>query len=67
MRNGYNKHFLLRVLAVQNLYNEHKHDGVTVRHVFYKHIYPKFPMSYSTFYEYLAVNARCELRKLDGE
>lgn len=63
---GYNKrNLLIKILDVQTIYMEHSKRGATGKWIFNELIYPKFRISRATFYNYLATNARKELRELD--
>lgn len=62
---NYSKNYLLRAKAIQDLYSEHKKDGVTTMHVFRTYIRPRFFISVSAFYNYLSVPAARELKKLE--
>jgi len=44
---------LLRIKLVVELYKKHHHPDVSDRRIFLKYINPVYPMSLSTFYEYL--------------
>lgn len=63
----YSKNYLLRAKAIQDLYNEHKKEGVTTMHVFRTYIRPRFFISISAFYNYLSVPATRELKKLEAQ
>jgi len=63
---GYNKkNLLIKIIDVQNLYIKHANRGVTTKWIFDTIIYPKFRISRATFYNYLATNAKKELKDLD--
>ncbi len=66
---GYNKRNKLeRICEIQRITLEHTRRGVTQKWVYDNVIYPRFYISLSTFYEYLATPARRELgRLLDAE
>lgn len=59
---AYNNTNKLRlILDVQNVYNEYKVEGMSTIHVYRKHIAPRFYISLTTFYNYLATPAKREL------
>lgn len=61
------KNYLLKVLAVQEIYlAEKKHEGITNVWIYEKKIYPVFFISKPTFYKYLGVNAKKELADIEG-
>lgn len=60
------RNLLLRVIAVQEVYDKQKiHDGVTITWIYKTHIYPAFYISRSTFLKYLDMNAKKELRQIE--
>lgn len=63
----YSKNYLQRAKAIQDLYNEHKRDGVTTAYIFRTYIQPRFYISIATFYNYLSVPAIRELKKLEQQ
>jgi hypothetical protein len=60
-----NKNRLRRIKDIQELYLIHKKEGVSTRHVYKTYIYPVYKISMATLYNYLAVNARKELKQYD--
>ena len=63
---GYNRrNLLIKILEVQSIYLEHSKRGVTGKWIFNELIYPKYKISRATFYNYLATNAKKELKELD--
>lgn len=58
--------FLQKVLEVQNVFLEHKKEDVYTRTIYKTIIRPRFLISLSTFYSYMAINAKKELRKLES-
>lgn len=66
MKKRVHKNTLLKVLAVQEVYLEHKHEGVTNVYIFKKHIKPVFFISERTFYRYLGINAKKEIRQFEN-
>jgi len=61
------RNYLLRVLAVQRLYQAHKVEGMPDAFVFRKHIAPTFCIGERTFRNYMGINARKELKVLGVE
>jgi hypothetical protein len=51
--------------AVQEVYREHKKEGVTNIGIYRKYIKNQFFISEKTFYSLLTVNVNQELRKLE--
>lgn len=63
---GYNRRNILkRIIEVQNITLEYTKRGVTQKWVYENIIFPRFYLSPATYYNYLAVNAKAELRKLE--
>lgn len=64
---AYNRvNILNRIIDVQNITIEHTKRGVTQQWVFEHVIYPKYFISIGTYYNYLACNAKAELRKIEA-
>jgi hypothetical protein len=62
---AYNReNFLKGVLIVQDIYLQHSDSGLNNREIFKRYVNPSYPMTERTFYEYLAINARKELKEL---
>lgn len=62
---AYNReNFLKGVLIIQEIYLQHCDSGLSNREIFKRYINSSYPMSERTFYEYLALNARKELKEL---
>jgi hypothetical protein len=60
---AYNRrNILIRILHVQNIYQQYHDIGLTNETIFSKHILPVFFISRQTFYNYLNINAKKELR-----
>lgn len=59
------RNYLLKVKEVQCIYLEHQKNGATNEWIYLKVIYPRFLISRSTFYKYLGVNARKELKEME--
>lgn len=56
---------LLRILKIQEIYQEHKvHDGVRDTWIYKEKIYPLYFIAKSTFMKYLSLNAKRELSQL---
>ena len=65
---AYNRvNILNRIIDVQNITIEHTKRGVTQQWVFEHVIYPKYFISIGTYYNYLACNAKAELRKIETD
>lgn len=63
---GYNRRNILkRIIEVQNITLEHTKRGVSQKWVYEHVIFPRFFLSPATYYNYLAVNAKAELKKLE--
>lgn len=59
---------LLRIIAIQVLYLEHKtHEGVRDSWIYTEKIYPVYYISKSTFMKYMQTNAKKALTDLDAE
>lgn len=63
---GYNRRNILqRIIEIQNITLEHTKRGTSQKWVYENIIFPRFYLSSATYYNYLAVNAKAELRKLE--
>lgn len=63
---GYNRRNILkRIIEIQNITLEHTKRGATQKWVYENIIYPRFLISPATYNNYLAVNAKAELKKLE--
>lgn len=63
---GYNRRNILkRIIEVQNITLEHTKRGSTQKWVYENIIYPRFLISIATYNNYLAVNAKAELKRMD--
>lgn len=63
---AYNRRNLLnRVIKVQDVTLEHTKTGTSQQWVYNNIIFPTFAISIGTYYNYLACNAKAELKKLD--
>lgn len=58
------KNRLERIRDIQNLYLQYAEYGSTVNWIYQNIIYPRYRISRSTFYNYLAENAKLKLKKL---
>lgn len=62
---AYNRENLLkRIIEIQDIVIAHQKRGVTMVWTFDNIIHPRFFISYSTFNNYMATNARRELARL---
>lgn len=65
---AYNRrNFLTKVVRIQQITVEHTQRGVSQEWLFHNIIEPQFCISRATYYNYLAINARLELKKLNNE
>ena len=53
------------IRKVCDLYEANRRKENTVKDVFYKHIYPVYPIAYSTFYNYLSTPISAKERELE--
>lgn len=56
---------LRKILAIQTEYLKHKQEGISTRYVFNHYIRDKFYITERTFWRYLAINAKRELKLLE--
>lgn len=56
-----------RVLAVQDTYLLYKDSTTTARGVFFKHIEPIYNISERTFWRYLNIKAKGEIKRIEEE
>lgn len=64
---AYNKRNKLeRIVEIQNTVLEHKRRGATQLWVYQNIIYPQYRISYSCYNQYLAINAKRELERLNN-
>lgn len=64
---AYNRSNILnRIIDVQNITIEHTRRGVTQQWVYDHIIFPKYRISIGTYYNYLATNAKAELKKIEA-
>ena len=62
---GYNRrNLLLKIIAVQNITLEQKKKGATQEWIFQNIVSPRFFISRRTFYNWLAINAKKEIKTL---
>ncbi len=59
------KNRLQRIIDIQNIYLRYSQEGVTGEYIFTKYIQPIYRISRATFYNYLALNAKKELKDLN--
>lgn len=57
------KNILIRAIEVQNITLSHTAKGISQKWVYENVIYPRFFISRSTYYRYLAMPAKRELNK----
>lgn len=63
---AYNQRNLLkRVKEIQDIYLQHSQEGVTAVFIYDNYIEPRFHISQRTFENYLGINVKLELKKLD--
>ena len=61
------RNLLTRIVTVQELTLEHTRRGVTQEWVYANVVYPRYVISRRTYYNWLGINARGELRRLESE
>jgi len=62
---AYNKqNHLKKIIDIQNIYLEHNAKGVSGEFIYKRMISQVYKISRSTFYKYLAINAKKELKEL---
>lgn len=65
---GYNKiNYLKKIIEIQTITMEYKNKGTFQEWIYINVIAPRFYISRATFYNYLAINAKKELKKLETE
>jgi|BioPla2DNA2_1021312.scaffolds.fasta_scaffold24340_2 hypothetical protein len=62
-----NENRLKRIVEIQNIVLEHTKRGVSQKWVYENIIYPRFLISYSCFNDYLTINAKAELKRLQEQ
>ncbi|OGX23347.1 MAG: hypothetical protein A3K54_00080 [Omnitrophica WOR_2 bacterium RBG_13_44_8] len=55
--------YLERIVVIQNITLEYKEKGCSQEFIYRKMIKPNYNISRSTYYKYLAVAAKAELKK----
>jgi hypothetical protein len=60
------KNFLIKVIEVQESYTSKKTDYNTLVGIYREFIEPKYCISLGTLYNYLAIPAKAELKKLNN-
>ena len=58
------RNYLTRIVAIQNIVIDRKRRGVSQEWVFENEIRPTFRISRATFYNYLGINAKKELKEI---
>jgi hypothetical protein len=53
------------VIDVQELTLKLQDEGLSMKEIYWNHIYPKYVISESSFYAYLAENAKKKLKDMD--
>lgn len=59
------KNLLLKILDIQELVMKYQNDGYSQQWIYLNIIYPKYPISRATYYNYLNTNARKEIKELN--
>lgn len=59
------KNRLQRILDIQQKTLEYTSQGVTQRYIYEKYIYPVYRISQSAYYNYLAIPAARELKRME--
>lgn len=63
---AYNRRNLLtRIVDIQTITRQYTDNGVTQEYVYLNYIYPQYIISRRTYYTYLAINAKKELKQLN--
>ncbi len=57
--------YLKKVLLIQEIYKTNSNRGIPNSVIWSAYVYPIFMISERTFYNYLGINARSELRQLN--
>jgi hypothetical protein len=61
----YNKRlFYTKVIEIQDLYLRYKEEGVTNEYIYDRYVRTVYFISKKTFYTYLGINAKNEIKKL---
>lgn len=61
------RNFLSRVVEIQDIVLEHSRRGSSNEWIFLNIIEPKYHISRSTYYNYLAINAKKLLKDIENE
>jgi len=65
---AYNKrNYLQKIIDIQNVYLEHKANGVTGEYIYQRYISNVYRISRGTFYRYLGINAKRKIKEIDNE
>lgn len=59
-----NAHKIKMIRNVCNLYREHKKEGVSTIYIYRRIIYPQYPISLATLYNYLSIPIERKEREL---
>ncbi len=59
------KNILKRILRVQEIYLSNKDRGLSNKYIFENYIKDQYAVSIGTFYKYLSINARKELKEIN--
>jgi hypothetical protein len=64
---AYNRrNILLRIIQIQEFTLEQTTRGVTQEFVYNNHVFPTYRISRRTFYSYLAINAKAEIKRIEN-
>jgi len=58
---------LLQMRKVIEIYQREKKDGISTAHVYRQHIFPNYPMSRATLYNYLSTPVERLLREEEAK
>ena len=61
------KNLLRRAIKVQDVYLEHCESGLSNREIFKRYIKDRWDITERTFYEYLALPAKRDLKRLEEQ
>lgn len=63
---AYNRrNYLERIVEIQKFVLEEQKNGATLRWIYKNKVYPRYRISYSTYYNYLGMTAAKELKTLE--
>ncbi|NJN27166.1 MAG: hypothetical protein HC819_14900 [Cyclobacteriaceae bacterium] len=60
-----NAHKLRMIRKVCDIYRQHQGKGLTTRHIYRRYIYPVYPISMGTLYNYLNTPVGAKERELE--